>query len=284
MTTTYTPITLADMQKVLRADQGWTLNTPANSKEYVFEWALPEADHIVIKVWSSILLATGVSRKSGGDAIRCCAVNVAADKGWIKSIRVHRVAGWAANTQARLIEVIAEARKRNLKVAKLDAVTKVPVTAEKQASLVAIVEKLTEAHGNGIKYPKLRFTLDGEKVVIARVGSGKNEGAANVTDGKPYGEGAWYGRIEKDGSLRKGYKTKQEGSPIPAFLAALSEDVVGYTTAHGQKTGNCCFCARDLTTKESVTAGYGPVCAGKWNLPWGHIDADLFGKKEVTKL
>ena len=213
---------------------------------------------------------------------RSCTNDFATDKGWIKGKRVHRVEGWADNLKARVIGVIGEARERNAKAADYKAKDTLPATPESSAALLSVINKLDEAHGNGIKYPKLRFKVDGQKVVIARAGSAsKHEGCANVTDGKPFGDNLWYGRIEQDGSFRKG---KAFTPKIDEFLTELSDDVVGYTATHGQKTGNCAFCGRHLTTKESVTAGYGPVCAGKWGLPWGHIDATLFGKKEVTEL
>lgn len=49
------------------------------------------------------------------------------------------------------------------------------------------------------------------------------------------------------------------GRPITADEAA----------AFGHATGHCVFCARELTDDRSVEVGYGPVCAGKNNLPWG---------------
>lgn len=42
------------------------------------------------------------------------------------------------------------------------------------------------------------------------------------------------------------------------------------SAAHlGKELGFCAFCLAALTTDESISAGYGPVCAAKWNLPWG---------------
>jgi hypothetical protein len=42
---------------------------------------------------------------------------------------------------------------------------------------------------------------------------------------------------------------------------------------HGHKTGNCCFCSRPLNDARSTEVGYGPVCADKWELPWGTKNA-----------
>lgn len=39
--------------------------------------------------------------------------------------------------------------------------------------------------------------------------------------------------------------------------------------AFAQEGSQCFICGRDLDTPESLTAGYGPVCAEKHGLPWG---------------
>ena len=38
----------------------------------------------------------------------------------------------------------------------------------------------------------------------------------------------------------------------------------------GKKYGFCMYCGHLLTTDESLTAGYGPVCASSYGLPWGN--------------
>jgi hypothetical protein len=40
-------------------------------------------------------------------------------------------------------------------------------------------------------------------------------------------------------------------------------------TAYGRRMGECCFCGLTLTDGRSIAVGYGPICAGKWGLPWG---------------
>jgi len=39
--------------------------------------------------------------------------------------------------------------------------------------------------------------------------------------------------------------------------------------AFAQEGSQCFICGRDLDTRESLTAGYGPTCADKYGLPWG---------------
>lgn len=57
------------------------------------------------------------------------------------------------------------------------------------------------------------------------------------------------------------------------FLAALESDgktaLATMAKEYGDATHNCCFCGLDLTDERSTSAGYGPICAGKYGLPWG---------------
>jgi hypothetical protein len=45
--------------------------------------------------------------------------------------------------------------------------------------------------------------------------------------------------------------------------------------SYGRLTGRCCFCQLPLTRSESIAAGYGPVCATSYGLPWGVIKLEL---------
>lgn len=57
-------------------------------------------------------------------------------------------------------------------------------------------------------------------------------------------------------------------------LDRFEDDPLEYARIYGRRTSNCCFCGRLLETKESVFAGYGPICAEKFGLPWGMYDAE----------
>lgn len=52
-------------------------------------------------------------------------------------------------------------------------------------------------------------------------------------------------------------------------LKKLIEEGAESFVANGQVTGICCFCGIHLVTHNSIAAGYGPVCADKYGLPWG---------------
>jgi hypothetical protein len=135
-------------------------------------------------------------------------------------------------------------------------------------TLSAIRAMLDSATSQGLKTPKvLTNTPDGNKVRMSRAGdSSKNPGRIHVTDGLPFGENTYYGYIDADGDFFS------RSSVTPAIVAALKEfndDPTATAAAYGQRTGNCCFCARTLSTVESTSVGYGPVCAERYALPWG---------------
>jgi hypothetical protein len=56
---------------------------------------------------------------------------------------------------------------------------------------------------------------------------------------------------------------------VLACLNAFSNDPAGFAARYGRLTGRCCFCDHPLVTEESVSVGYGPVCASHMELPWG---------------
>lgn len=65
------------------------------------------------------------------------------------------------------------------------------------------------------------------------------------------------------------------GVSVPAAVREdLSElldnkELVEKLAATGRETGVCCFCALLLTDPRSIFAGYGPICAAHYGLPWG---------------
>ena len=49
-------------------------------------------------------------------------------------------------------------------------------------------------------------------------------------------------------------------------LAAIAADPRGEAVRHGQRTGRCSCCGRELTKHASIDLGLGPICAAKWGL------------------
>lgn len=139
-----------------------------------------------------------------------------------------------------------------------------------------IIALLDAAHAEGLKTPKIRLTTpDGQPVLIYRAGPrSKWEGHATITDGRPYGESTYYGRIDR-GTHRVLYSRERGAELVAQAIVAFDRDPENTALLYGAETGNCCFCARTLTDPRSNPkeggAGYGPTCAEKYGLPWGEI-------------
>jgi len=132
------------------------------------------------------------------------------------------------------------------------------------SDIVAMMDLAAEAQKRA---PKIVLERDGSKVVLARAGErAKMPGSINVTDGRPFGENIWYGRIQLDGSMQE---SRSMTDDVRELLTELSADPAKVAGQNGIATGCCCFCAKLLSTRESRSVGYGPVCADKFGLPWG---------------
>lgn len=285
MAATAVTITLADIDNFLQASKGWRVHVPTwKCKEHVRDFALSARPGVVVRVYSSIDIATGVSRPVGGDAIRVCAVDTVRDRGIVATRRVHRVANWRENLRERVLEVLREAHDRTpapAPAATAKVVQAAVVTAASAASTqtstqaahpahAALMAVLKQGRDAGIQYPKLRIPTEHGKLVVAlapAVGT-KHPDSMTLTDGKPFGANTYYGRIMADGTPLRAFAWTQ-AKWVDETLAAFAADPAAFAAASGKKAGICCFCGRHLETKESVEAGYGPICAEKFHLPWG---------------
>lgn len=136
-----------------------------------------------------------------------------------------------------------------------------------KVELSGVMELFGRAKGK-LKYPKIRLaTKSGNKVVLSLAGArSKYSGQVMLTDGGPFGDNIWYGRIDIDGNV---FPSRSMDSEVMELLTSLSLDAAKVTGTYGHNTGSCSFCARHLEDKRSVSAGYGPTCADKFGLPWG---------------
>jgi hypothetical protein len=133
---------------------------------------------------------------------------------------------------------------------------------------------LFEVAGEHLKHPKVRLqTPAGQTVALSKAGPrAKVPGSITVTDGQPYGNGFWYGRILEDGSFqasRDGEKVADLIDLLERFSKAPAE-VAGEI---GRLTGSCSFCRRRLEDERSTAVGYGKICADHFHLPWGVVVA-----------
>ncbi len=138
-------------------------------------------------------------------------------------------------------------------------------------SMTGLVELLAAAGAN-LKYPKIRLvTNEGLTVLLGKAGpKSKFPGTINVAGPGSFYDRAWYGRVAVDGTFHVAHRVNDEtADDVSAILTKMSNDPAATAAAYGKTTGSCCFCAKTLTDERSTDVGYGPVCAGNYQLPWG---------------
>jgi hypothetical protein len=151
-------------------------------------------------------------------------------------------------------------------LAEMDQPREAPPPSASVGSLapVLVMFKIAAQH---LKFPKVRLaTEDGTPVVLSLAGANsKNAGMVYVKL-----DGMYAGKVDHQGNVWKsGDITGQEWEQTVKVLTELASHPAQAAKAYGQRTGNCCFCGTEITTKESLAVGYGPICAEHYGLPWG---------------
>jgi hypothetical protein len=75
-------------------------------------------------------------------------------------------------------------------------------------------------------------------------------------------------RIDRDANLTWEDGARYDES-LQMYIKEITENYLSYSKMNGKEFGACCFCGLELTNKHSLHAGYGPICAANWGLPWG---------------
>jgi hypothetical protein len=134
--------------------------------------------------------------------------------------------------------------------------------------LSPIVAMMDRAHSAGKRRPQVVLLTDaGHKVRLVYSGSGSRyQGTVAVTDSQPYPQRRVFGRVNRDGTVTR-YPAWRPA--VEDLLRRLAQNPTAVAKQHGVATGECCFCAKALATRESRSVGYGPICAAKFGLPWG---------------
>lgn len=123
------------------------------------------------------------------------------------------------------------------------------------ANMGPLLEAFQKASDAGLKRPTLRV----EGYVFSKApATGQNAGHLYVKN-----EGQYLGKISPDAVFMY---TRDVDSETVAAVVEIASNLLEATTAHGKRTGQCSCCGRELTNKDSIEAGIGPVCAEKWGL------------------
>ena len=141
----------------------------------------------------------------------------------------------------------------------------VQVTASVTAPLAANVGKMEGLYNlfntakATLQYPKIHLLVAGKPVMVYL---GK-DGIVKVTDGKPYGQNKYFGKVFTDGAWVKG---KDADTDVEHLLKCMSLNPAATAKEFGKLSGRCCFCNKKLTDEHSTAAGFGETCSKKWNL------------------
>lgn len=132
----------------------------------------------------------------------------------------------------------------------------------------APINALFNAAKSKLKRPKINVsTPEGNPLVLSVAGpAARFPNTINVTSDGGYGNSEFYGRIMQDGTFAPYRNAPTE---LEQFLKAFSANPAKVASAHGHKSGKCCFCNKGLTDARSVDVGYGKTCAENWQLQWG---------------
>ena len=135
-------------------------------------------------------------------------------------------------------------------------------------NLLPVVDMMNQALAAQKRRPRIVLaTAEGKPVVLQMASSRSSKpGSLLVSDGGPFGLSTYYGRVHADGTVQTGRSWTPE---VEQLLRQLAVNPLSVAQQHGVATGQCCFCNRPLSTKESRSAGYGPICAEKFGLSWG---------------
>jgi hypothetical protein len=131
------------------------------------------------------------------------------------------------------------------------------------------IRNLLQHAAEKLRYPKLRYKTDGgSRVVLGYASEGKWTGCVFITNGASAQTGGKkrYGFISKFGNGKLDYSSPPD---VKKLILQIAENPTVEAIHQGKKHFNCCFCGLDLTNKSSQHYGYGPICAGKYGLPWG---------------
>jgi len=126
--------------------------------------------------------------------------------------------------------------------------------------LSAIDEMFATAMASGYKKPMYR-------ALGLRIKPGKG-GALYVLTEDRMEPGAFGEQPGYEGKIVEGkfHPVRNTADDTPDKLKAIAADPKGEAIRHGQKTGRCSCCGRELTKHASIDAGIGPICAEKWGL------------------
>ena len=138
------------------------------------------------------------------------------------------------------------------------------------AELVNVQKILDMFEAASLKLKRIKIklmTAQRQPVHFSRAGQfSKYQGQIMITDGRPFGQNKFFGRIDLNGNF---LPTMHADESVMALVREFAADPEATAAAYGKLTGGCSFCNHSLSDPRSLAVGYGPVCAENFQLKWG---------------
>ena len=130
------------------------------------------------------------------------------------------------------------------------------------------IQDLFDKASQKLKRVKVKLqTASGQPVAFARAGAmSKYAGQILITDGMPFGQNKFFGRIDVTGEF---FATGRATPDVCELVKEFSDNPADTAGKYGRLTGGCSFCNHGLKDDRSTQVGYGPVCAKNFGLAWG---------------
>lgn len=143
-----------------------------------------------------------------------------------------------------------------------------PAPAPTETVDLSKIQVLFNLASKSLKRVKVRLqTPDGTPVVFGRAGAAsKYAGQIMITDGLPFGQNRFFGRIDVNGAF---YASRHVTDQVRDLVMSFADDPAGTAGRYGRLTGGCSFCNHGLKDERSTQVGYGPICAKRFGLAWG---------------
>ena len=128
---------------------------------------------------------------------------------------------------------------------------------------LANCRKSREDGGKGLLHPQVRLQVGEQTVVLKLAGAkSKHNGKVSVASDHRFGEGMFYGFIDKNGY----FDTRRPVQAVNEILNRVAVDPARIISEIGKESGHCCYCFAELTTVQSKIAGCGKTCADNYGV------------------
>jgi hypothetical protein len=171
--------------------------------------------------------------------------------------------GWTVNQRAWAHKLANEIASQPNQSSQPNHPSQSPAEPSSSPSMLPIVRMFHNAAAR-VKHPRITFDFEDQPIVLHRAGiRSRTPGHIQVTDGRGFCDGKYYGRIDLDGIFHPSAVCTPD---VEKFLAAFASDPSDVAATYGRQQGNCVFCNTRLTNELSVAVGYGTTCARTYGL------------------